>query len=374
LKAKHLRLLSGLFALSLAGGVAVAQNSASKDTGSGLRTGPATVAPHWSKYKYPDSIPEGASYHIVEKGDTLWDLSKRYLNNPFLWPQIWDKNRYITDAHWIYPGDPIVLPNVALVGDRAGAGDAGAGDGEGGLGGEGAEGEAAARLYPVTEEATMRCAAYIADSSEDDSLKIIGTEFGVERVSFADREVVYLNKGSNAGVKVGDVYTAHHEAYRIKHPVSTRNVGMKIETTGWIRVLLVQENSATAIVEEACLDMHQGDYLKPFERVNVPLVRKQAPPNRLTPLSGKANGYVIDGHLDKSMLGAGDLLAIDMGSRDGLAPGNRLTVYRITYPTVPTSRNVIGELAVITVREKTAMAKVVASRDGILLGDRVELR
>jgi len=149
---------------------------------------------------------------------------------------------------------------------------------------------------------------------------------------------------------------------------------MKIETTGWIRVLLVQENSATAIVEEACLDMHQGDYLKPFERVNVPLVRKQAPPNRLTPPSGKASGYVIDGQLDKSMLGAGDVLAIDMGSRDGLAPGNRLTVYRITYPTVPTSRNVIGELAVITVREKTAMAKVVASRDGILLGDRVELR
>ena len=93
MKAKHLRLLGGLFALSLAGSVAVAQNSASKDTGSGLRTGPATVAPHWSKYKYPDSIPEGASYHIVERGDTLWDLSKRYLNNPFLWPQIWDKNR-----------------------------------------------------------------------------------------------------------------------------------------------------------------------------------------------------------------------------------------------------------------------------------------
>src|SRR6185436_14262948 len=105
----------------------------------------------------------------------------------------------------------------------------------------------------------------------------------------------------------------------------------------------------------------RGDYLKPFERVNVPLVRKQAPPNRLTPPSGKANGYVIDAHMDKAMTGAGDLLSIDLGSRDGLAPGNRLTVFRITYPTVPTARNVIGELAVIIVREKTAVAKVVAS-------------
>ena len=59
----------------------------------GLKTGPATVAPHWSKNKYPDSVAEGAFYYIVERGDTLWDLSKRFLGNPYLWPQIWDQNR-----------------------------------------------------------------------------------------------------------------------------------------------------------------------------------------------------------------------------------------------------------------------------------------
>ena len=367
MKAKHLRPIGGIVMLALAS-VAPAQE--------GLRTGPATVAPHWSKYKYPETIPEGAKYHIVVKGDTLWDLSKRYLNNPFLWPQIWDKNRYITDAHWIYPGDPIILPDIALVADGAGAAGAGAeGMGDEGLGAEGAGADgAASRLFAISEEDTIRCASYVTDDGEDDSIKIIGSEYGQERISFADRDVLYLNRGSNAGLRVGDTFTAHHKAYKVKHPITTRTIGTKVETTGWLRVVLVQEDSATAIVEQACWDMHAGDYLKPFEKVNVPLIRRQAAPNRLTPPTGKATGYIIDQELDKASTGAGDLLSIDLGSGDGIAPGNRFTVFRVMYPTVPTARNVVGELAVVKVQERTAVAKVIYSRDAIVVGDEVELR
>src|SRR5439155_392605 len=68
----------------------------------------------------PETIPDGATYYIIVRGDTLWDLAGKYLGNPYLWPQIWDQNRYITDAHWIYPGDPLIMPKVALVSERAG--------------------------------------------------------------------------------------------------------------------------------------------------------------------------------------------------------------------------------------------------------------
>ena len=44
------------------------------------------------------------------------------------------------------------------------------------------------------------------------------------------------------------------------------------------------------------------------------------------------------------------------------------------YPSVPTPRNVVGELAVVTVQEKTATAKVIYSHDAIMNGDQVELR
>ena len=47
--------------------------------------------------------------HIVVKGDTLWDISKTYLHNPFLWPKLWQWNDYIMNPHFIYPGDKIRL-------------------------------------------------------------------------------------------------------------------------------------------------------------------------------------------------------------------------------------------------------------------------
>lgn len=47
--------------------------------------------------------------HIVVSGDTLWDITGRYLGDPFQWPTVWKQNPQIADAHWIYPGDTIRL-------------------------------------------------------------------------------------------------------------------------------------------------------------------------------------------------------------------------------------------------------------------------
>lgn len=49
--------------------------------------------------------------HTVVKGDTLWDISMKYLKTPWKWPLVWANNQDITNPHLIYPGDLVVITN-----------------------------------------------------------------------------------------------------------------------------------------------------------------------------------------------------------------------------------------------------------------------
>ena len=48
-------------------------------------------------------------YYTVQKGDTLWDLSKRFSDSPFKWPGLWSENPKILNPHVIYPNERILL-------------------------------------------------------------------------------------------------------------------------------------------------------------------------------------------------------------------------------------------------------------------------
>jgi hypothetical protein len=341
--------------------------------------GEIQVAPHWSPYQAPTSYPEGTELHIIQRGDTLWDLSNTYLRNPFLWPQLWDANRYIQNPHLIYPGDPLRIPEVEVVRAEGGVpGAPGARPGEPGApgveegvpGAPGAPGEpggpAGPRFRPAYEEVTIQCAGYFREEADDD-FRIFGSEEDGHKDGLATGDIVYLNRGSEEGINAGDSFYIQR-----KVGFASGSGGDYIRRSGWLRVIAVQEETAMAEIVQACLDVNVDDYLTPFEPIPVPLLPVEDPPTRLTPETGRMRGRIVASLDDLSTLGQGYLVSIDLGQEDGVVPGNVFTIFRYLYDDAP--RKVLGTLAVLTVQREYSTARIVDSTDYILTGDLVELR
>src|SRR2546423_15665623 len=69
------------------------------------------VGDHSTAYNPPDpaTYPPGSKSYTIKRGDTLWGLAQKLYNNAYLWPQLWEANTWITDSHWIYPGDVLLI-------------------------------------------------------------------------------------------------------------------------------------------------------------------------------------------------------------------------------------------------------------------------
>jgi hypothetical protein len=338
--------------------------------------GEITIPSHWSPYNAPTSYPEGTQIHIIVRGDTLWDIANQYFQNPFLWPQLWDANRYIENPHLIYPGDPVRIPDLDVLraGGPGGPGAPGTGaEGEmgegvaGGPGGPGAPGgPRGPSFYPAFEEVTIQCAGYVSND-EDDSFRVFGAENGPWKDGLATGDILYVNRGALDGVNPGDQYYIQR-----KEGFSWGIEGEMVRRTGWGTVLAVQEDTAIVEVTQACFDVKLGDYLIPFEPIPVPLLPVQARATRLTPETGQMRGRVTASLDDISAMGTGSLVSIDLGDEDGVVPGNIFTVFRYLYPGAP--RYMIGEIAIITVQRENATGRIIHGNDFVAVDDIVELK
>lgn len=362
---------------------------------------------HWTAWN-PPTPPAGEQVHVIARGDTLWDLAAKYYGNPYLWPQIWEKNQYILDAHWIYPGDPLLLGlQVAPADNLAQGGPEGETPGEdpseappdGAL----TATEAAGAPVPLGAESDIYCQGYIGEMEEPFSFSIIGSEFdalglyghanvaqagksvkneleppsppgpfgprGTVKIGLTTGDIIYVDGGRARGLSAGTSFTAVAPSQPVIHPLRGEVVGRYYRYLGRVRILSVQETTAIAEIVHTCDPIEVGTLLQPFEPEPVPLGRSTAmrPVNFPAPAEKLENApsivYVRDNIL---ALGQDHVVHVDLGEEEA-TPGDIYTIYRENRPGLPPI--VIGELAVLSVHKRFSVAKILESRYPVHLGD-----
>jgi len=328
------------------------------------------VNDHWTPWD-PPAASEGA--YIIQKGDTLWDLAATWLGDPYLWPQVWDENRYILDSHWIYPGDPLVVPGRPQVVPDDGPPPSDEPDlpYQDPTPPEPPVVPAIAPLQPVADIQDIYCSGYIDPGHEYSDLWIAGNEHHKDRLALATGDVIYLSKGSNHGLHAGDTFAVRRATRVVEHPATGDEIGRFIRRLGRVRVMLTQENTSTAVIEMACEDLRHSDELVPWEEIPVPMRRSLPAFDRYdAAASGGATGHIVFVSNDRMAVASGHIIHTDLGVASGVNPGDILTLYRDVQE-LP--RTVVAQAIVLTVQGTTSTAKLTNDARETVVGDRVEV-
>ncbi|MFQ5524750.1 MAG: LysM peptidoglycan-binding domain-containing protein [Thermoanaerobaculia bacterium] len=349
---------------------------------------------HWTAWDPPTSFPEGAQVHTVETGDTLWDLAGRLYGNPYLWPQIWEQNRYVLDAHWIYPGDPLVVGfEVTPIEDVLAASDAVEDDDDTEAGLRLARGASAPTA--LGSEDDIQCSGYIGELEEEFPRRIIGSEYeslspnlvgtqqsnydsllgetGTVKIDLALGDIVYVDGGRQADLLPGDLFTVVIPRETVKHPASGTAIGRFYSFVGRVRVLSVQEETAIAEIVHGCMPVRVGAALTPYVPEPVPLARRTLLTGINDPVSSEVletAPMIVRSERQLVSIGRDHLVYLDLGEEAGVTPGDIYSIYRMNRKGHPPV--VIGELGILSVRDRSSVAKVLESRYTVHVGDRID--
>lgn len=356
------------------------------------------VGDHWTAWNPPEQFPPGARVYTIVRGDTLWDLAAKNLGDPYLWPQIWEQNQYILDAHWIYPGDPLVLGFEVVPTEVIGemAPDSQPQPEPEDDSGIATAAQSARPPQALGFEDDIYCSGYIGDADESFAYHLTGSEYQVlapQISGTADRQdlggiygetqtvkrgldsgdIVYLDGGRAGGLAPGQLLTVVEPGTLVKHPLTRDEIGRYYRYLGRVRVLSVQESSGIGELVHSCHPVVIGASLRPFEPEPVPLGRRTParPVNDPADASSLQDAPVIVLAEDQVIsLGQDHVVYIDRGSESDIVPGDTFTIYRMNregFPPVP-----LGELAVLSVKRQTALARILETRSPVFLGDRLE--
>ncbi len=294
---------------------AMQSNSAADRSANAVRSQATATAPVAQLISSPVPLASGhPDEYTVREGDTLWDIAATFLKDPWYWPEVWYVNPQVENPHLIYPGDVLALVTIdgqqRITNIRAST----------------YRLSPQARVTPIDESiasipyetiAAFLSKGLVLEKSEvDDLAYILSIRDG--RMMAAAGNDVYVRGGDAAAT--GTRYSVVHVSDALIDPDDGRTVGYQGLYVGE-GALTRGGDPATISLTDTSREALRGDRLIP-ESVAIPL--------NFFP---KAPDYDIDGRIISvvdgvTLIGQYQVVVMNRGSSDGLAPGDVLTVFQ----------------------------------------------
>jgi hypothetical protein len=298
--------------------------------------------------------------YIVEKNDTLWDISSRKLQDHFLWPKLWNVNPHIENPDLIYPGTKIRIPSreeLMLIPAIPPA--------------------VPAKEIPVTRKQIIKKAEpksvwkyapitqrkhiveknlFIASGWISDTFPSIGeiTSSPTNQEMFSKNDIVYIKLYGDSMTEKR--FFAIRDIKIVKHPVSGERIGHQIRIAGILEVTGMDGNMTKAKITDSFEDIHTGDGLLPYQELEPPLI----PDTARTP---DIQGYIIESHTNSYLISEGDIIFLDKGENDGIKVGDVFTV--LQEQPVESS---IGKIQIVSLQPATSGAVLLQSAQEVKIG------
>lgn len=358
------------------------------------------------------AVPPPDTY-TVRPGDTLWDLSGRFLNNPWYWPKVWSFNPEITNPHWIEPGNVLKFypsqeeaPTRVEPVTTAGGGAPVTGPTEGD---EPTDIEAPRELeslsradmkapvpvedqdevavvgpykigYVAPKSVMIRRDSFVTPSQLEESGTIVAAF--EEKLMLSSLDRAYAHFKGEPPSKLGETYIVYQTVREIFHPLSGELLGYQTLILGSAVVVAKDEKAVTLVIGTSLAPIERGALLGPWIDQPYRPVKARAATMDLDARIVGARTEVV------TQIAEQNVVFIDKGKADGVEEGNVFKVLRsgdpyglpltkdhLSPPNDPSlPAEVLGELMVIEVKESTSTALVMKSRRELAIGDLLEMR
>jgi hypothetical protein len=160
--------------------------------------------------------------------------------------------------------------------------------------------------------------------------EIVGGEQEQEQREYAEGDYVFINAGSQQGVRVGEEFAIVRPRGRMSSRFTTKKgwLGVYMQELGRLRVMTVRERVSVALITNSCNTVMLGDLLQQVNNRVAPMERSEVALDRFAEPTGKQRGRIVLARDARVLLTRNQVVYIDLGAEDNVKAGDFLTIYR----------------------------------------------